>query len=98
MKIVINRCFGGFGLSDAAIAEYIRRGGAAIEELRKGRHPDFALKRDDKVIVAIVEEMGEAAWSPYAELKVVDIPDDVDWEIDDYDGVERVRERSREWY
>lgn len=31
MKIVINKCFGGFGLSSEAMKELIKRGCAAIE-------------------------------------------------------------------
>jgi hypothetical protein len=33
----------------------------------------------------------------YAELKIVDIPDDVEWEIDEYDGKEWVAEVHRTW-
>ena len=33
----------------------------------------------------------------HAQLRIVDIPDDVNWYIDDYDGIETVREHHRTW-
>jgi hypothetical protein len=33
----------------------------------------------------------------YANLKVVTIPGDVDWEIGEYDGMEWVAEKHRTW-
>ena len=32
-----------------------------------------------------------------AEIEIVEIPDDVDWELDEYDGIETIREKSRSW-
>lgn len=53
--------------------------------------------RDDPSLVQVVEELGDAASGRYSKLKVVEIPDDVDWFIDDYDSVEWVAERHRTW-
>ena len=33
----------------------------------------------------------------YAELKIVEVPDDVVWEIDEYDGLESISEVHRRW-
>ena len=33
-----------------------------------------------------------------ANLKMVEIPDDVEWEIADYDGKEWVAEKHRTWH
>jgi hypothetical protein len=33
----------------------------------------------------------------YAKLKIVEIADDVDWEITNYDGLETVEEKHRTW-
>lgn len=41
--------------------------------------------------------MGKKASGKCAELKVIEIPDGVDWEIDDYDGIETVHEKHRSW-
>ena len=43
------------------------------------------------------EETGEEADGTFAELKVVDIPDDVEYTIEEYDGMEWVSEKHRVW-
>lgn len=48
-------------------------------------------------LVSIVEEMGQEAGGYGTALKVVEIPDDVNWEIEEFDGQERVREVGRIW-
>lgn len=53
--------------------------------------------RSDPVLVRIVEEMGEAVNGRYTDLKVVEIPDGIDWEIVEYDGKEHIAERHRTW-
>lgn len=58
---------------------------------------DRDLDRDDPVLVQVVEELGELANGRHAELKIVDIPDDVEWQIDEYDGSEWVAEKHRTW-
>jgi hypothetical protein len=55
------------------------------------------IKRDDPVLVSIVQEMGEAADGDFASLKVVQLPADVDWTIAEYDGQEWVAEQHRTW-
>lgn len=122
MKVVINRCFGGFGLSEKAIEECIRRGmtvttmgeddGArddAADFIRfdepVGRqylwpnHDRFNRLRCHPILVAVVEELGEEADGDCAKLKVVEIPFDgpTGWEIDDYDGRERIVPHHSSW-
>jgi hypothetical protein len=41
--------------------------------------------------------MGEDAFGRYAQLKVIEIPENVDWEIGEYDGMEWVAEKHRRW-
>lgn len=95
MKIVINRCYGGFSLSEEA---YKFLGlewdgyGYLIGTKYEGR-----VNRNNSDIVACVEALGECASGPLAELKVVEIPDDVEWCISDYDGMEWVSEKHRTW-
>jgi hypothetical protein len=55
------------------------------------------LKRDDPHLIQVVEELGEKADGRCAHLKVVEIPDGIEWEIDEYDGSERVDEKHRSW-
>ena len=54
--------------------------------------------RTDAALVQVVEELGEKASGPHAELKIVEIPDDVKcWKIEEYDGFESVHECHRVW-
>jgi len=57
------------------------------------RHVD----RDDEALIQVVEELGEEANGPHASLEVVEVPDSVDWYIDEYDGKETIREKHRTW-
>jgi hypothetical protein len=89
MKVVINKCYGGFGLSKEAY-EYL-----GLDWDGYGYKYDD--NRTDPKLVECVETLGDIASGSLAELKVVEIPDDVKWEIDDYDGVETIHEVHRVW-
>lgn len=157
MKVVINRCYGGFSLSNRAIKAVAERKGIPCHFFRRSdglRGPyvritdqeafdssdlfgiyafrvesadlipdqsDFSslsleqrkasnaaydavsvpycrdIPRDDADLVAVVEGMGKAANGRRAELEVIEIPDGIDWEVDEYDGLERVVEAHRSW-
>jgi hypothetical protein len=57
----------------------------------------YEISRDDPILVHLVEELMEDANGPYSELKVVEIPDGVDWYVEEYDGIEWVAEVHRTW-
>ena len=118
MKIVINRCHGGFGLSNAAFEKLLERKGIAFDcapgkakmvgnDYYEAGHSgdrkrllfefDYYEHRNDPDLIAVVEEMGESSHSWAAELRIVEIPDDVEWEIAEYDGLEWVAEKHRTW-
>jgi hypothetical protein len=140
MKVVVNRCFGGFGLSYIAVKRYFELQGwkflpAYEPEYGKGYKPLFEeeaenrsmisyyqnyipedkdnqdedywenagywsyydLERTDSILIQVIEELGDKADGWAAKLDIVDVPDDVNWYIDDYDGVESVRENHRSW-
>jgi hypothetical protein len=90
-QIVINACHGGFGLSEAASERYRELAGIPLSEFR------WELERDDPCLVQTVLELGKAASGRYSELKVVEIPDGVEWAIHEYDGREWVAEAHRVW-
>ena len=54
--------------------------------------------RNDPILVQLVEENSELYSGRCAELAVVEIPDGVDYEIEEYDGREHVAETHRTWY
>lgn len=89
MKIVINRCFGGYGLSEAAYAEL----GIPWDKYGYAFEDD----RTNPKLVAAVEKLGAKASGSMAKLAVVEVPDGVQWEMDEYDGIESVHEAHRQW-
>ena len=95
MKIVINKCYGGYGLSETA---FLR-----LQELGldvKDSYDASQLERNNPILIQVIEELGcEAASGQLASLKIVEIPDDVknNWYIDEYDGIECVNENHRAW-
>lgn len=121
MKVVINTCFGGFGLSEAAIKLYCelrnmpvyKRGTGwdtwwvkcpvdvfdtlSDEEKDNMYFSEYSIERDDPILVQVVERLGQAANGMCAELTVVEIPDNVEWYIEEYDGKEHIAEVHRTW-
>ncbi len=140
MKIVLNKCYGGFGLSAIAEKEYLKLlgkdaffykrdyktknahryvkvdennasnydltltkdFGGIIEnyDWKKNEHYFYYgnIERDDKNLVEVVERLGSKVASGYlSKLEVVEIPDDISWEIDEYDGIESIHETHRSW-
>lgn len=110
MKVVINKCYGGFGLSPEAIILFVKKkynrelitigSGMFVEYMFEDDFDlfhDCEIKRDDEVLISVVEELGERANDSFSSLKIVEIPDGVEWEIEEYDGMEVVREVSRTW-
>jgi len=93
MKIVINKCYGGFSLSPAGTKRFQELGGKLAEYDSASRRSG----RNDPLLVQAVEELGEAADGSHAELKVVEIPDGVNWTIEEYDGWEWIAEAHRTW-
>lgn len=120
MKIAINNCFGGFGLSDEAMMRYAELKGMTLypedtgsyklywtcpadqrEKEGTGRESIIFsndIPRDDIHLIQVIEELGEKANGNFSDLKITEIPDDVDWYISEYDGNEHVAENHRTWY
>jgi hypothetical protein len=111
-KIVINKSFEKFCLSHKAFLRLRQLGQKeALQETDHGVYwPDAAtprepslnrcgqlIPRDDENLVLVVEELCEEANGHCAELKVVSIPDEIEWHISNVDGVEHVSEVHRTW-
>jgi hypothetical protein len=90
--VVINTCYGGFGLSARARDEYMKLAGLTETDFH-----DRDITRDDPYLVKVVKELGMGANSAHSNLKVVEIPGDVPWHIGEYDGNEWVAEDHRTW-
>lgn len=58
---------------------------------------DVDLPRTDPDLVQCVEELGDRSWGRNAELKVVEVPDEVSWHIAEHDGREWVAEDHKIW-
>ena len=89
-KIVINACFGRFDLNNKTGPIYHERSGKIVICARD-------IPRDCPHLVRLVEEMGEKAGSSTSKLKIVEIPDDVEWQIEEHNGSEWVAEKHRTW-
>ena len=84
-KIVINNCHGGFGLSEKALELYKER-----MNIKDTNFWDRSIPRDCETLVQIVQELGKKADGDFSELGIVEVPEEVEWQIDEYDGQEWV--------
>ena len=108
MKVVINKCWGGFSISKVAAEFMAKRGNkrakAILSEDKKKWYGylRYALDdvdivteeqiRSDPDLVAAVEALGESANGELAHLVIVTVPDDAKWYIDNRDGMESVHQ------
>jgi hypothetical protein len=140
MKVVINRCYGGFSLSHEAVMRYFEIKGITVypeqgegvwkfwtywtvkpeDRIESKEGEDFykmpledraaynkthseqtiydrEIERNDPALVQTVEELGHKAWGEHAELAVIEIPDYVDYVVEEYDGMEHIAEAHRTW-
>jgi len=142
MKIVVNKCYGGWGVSVEAlkalylmksnavksttIKEYYGRNSTKKWEKDKAEYlpigdgiwahkMDFNIwdektpnvlydinNRSDEArtnndLIELIENGKINVNGNYADLRVVEIPDNVEWEIDEYDGIESIHEKHRSW-
>lgn len=148
-KVVINGCYGGFGLSRIAQDKLLKEKGnkevfwyvaelvfseeieyilTDVEDIEDDAFTDVIplteyfgttihsldmvrfrkqysaydsiadIERDDMDLVKVVEEMGERASGRFSALKVVEIPKEVEFQIEEHDGNEWIAEKHRTWY
>lgn len=141
MKLVINQCYGGFGLSPKGIKRYLELKGKEcycyIQSKYKYSHgidefirvddlekidtvffycttynqgykltdpPEnifrgYDIKRNDPILVQLVEELGREASKTFSNLVVVEIENGRWYKINEYDGYESIeyRDIDDEW-
>lgn len=105
-KIVYNACCGGFSLSAQAILRYAEKAGLTLrwnagdtfgghwETSEDEFFADREIPRTDANLVAVVEELGEAANGPFANLTIRELPEGTHYVIREYDGFETVMTRE----
>ncbi len=130
-KVVINSCYGGFGLSSIAVKRIAELQGKQCfffdrdnnllpiiensEDFWQAFDTDNISQfnnsadyknhileesprdREDPFLIQAVEELKEKANAKYAKLKIVEIPNDVKYTIDEYSGFESIHEIHRIW-
>jgi hypothetical protein len=106
MKVVINSFSGEFDVSDIAFEMLLHVKGI---EFQKKHDSYFDLKgnclsklqfiqnRCDVDLVKVVETLGKSANSSRSTLKIIEIPDDVEFKIEEFEGIEWIVEIHRIW-
>jgi hypothetical protein len=87
IEIIINACYGGFGLTEEAFEAYKARASPVPDA-----SDEYAIPRHDPVLVSIVKEMGDRAWDLHAKLEIRHIPAQYTgfYRISEYDGLEHI--------
>lgn len=111
MKIIINQSFGSFGFSYGALKKWLSRQEPGLYYLSTmpgylvsniyeyDTHKEVHHKslRTDPYMIELVEEDPYNASGPFAKLKVIEIPDDIEYYVQDNGGLEIVQEAHRSW-
>lgn len=141
MKVILNKCYGGFQVSDEGYQLYAKKKGLNlyrynIEIINGGKgiykkvekvdkknywkiyyftkdmgdnieisdedYTKYSLYlnyeyREDKALIETIEELGQNASGSCGNLKVVEIPDNLNYVIDEYDGIETLHEKVKVW-
>jgi len=110
-KIAINGCYGGFSLSRAAVVRARKMtgnpkwGGQCIKgdvyDTGEVLDRDYGIldgvARDDPALIAVIEAMGAKANGECSNLRIIEIPDGTEWQVEEYDGNEWVAEKHETW-
>lgn len=79
MKVIINNCYGGFGVKDEVSKQLGYRGYFCSFE--------YDLRTDERLID--MAERGEDVFMSYCEPIIANVPDEAtDWWVTEYDGLE----------
>ena len=87
-KVVLNGGFGAFSLSKEAY-EFL---GLEWDDCGCPN-----ISREDARLVECVEKLGKKAGGLFTDIKIVEIPADVEYTIEHYFGVESIHEVHRVW-
>lgn len=104
MEILLNKCYGGYGLSNEAVRLYLIKKNIEFRLNPKcstghfkyymiegnDQFSDHNIPRTDPVIIQVVRDLGKKANGRCAELVITSIPDGCEYYIDEYDGMESI--------
>jgi len=139
-EVVINNCFGGFGISDLAYEELIKLGIPVRKYKKEPRNPKTGLydikvpnnegkiifdrklepksesdfwdwdlskerywdtwiekDRENPMLIKVIKKLGKKANTRFSKLKIVKIPADIEYIIEEYDGFEHIAEKHQTW-
>jgi hypothetical protein len=84
---------------DAAFgcANYYAKGHVGNDEHFISQYDHYE-PRNDPDLIAVIEEFGDKSYGWAATLRIVEIPDDVDWYVEEHDGLEHIAEKHRTWF
>lgn len=57
----------------------------------------YDYERNDPLVIEAIDVLGDKANGECAKLKIVEIPDNIQWAIDEYDGMEHVEQVHETW-
>jgi hypothetical protein len=105
MEIIINKCYGGYGLSNKAIELYLQKLGIPVvvnPDYENSYYKKYIVgddhhfdawnikHRNDPILIQVVKELIEEANGSSADLEIVEIPDGCEYYIGEYDGMEHI--------
>ena len=97
MQVVINTKVGGyFALSKDAI-EYIQKKIKDKDQKKSVGSYAFEQDRSNSILIEVVKKLKDKANGKNTILKIVEIPDDIEWQIFAINGEEWIAEKHRTW-
>ena len=103
MKLLINVCYGGYGLSNEALELWAKKKNITLTK-KTTEYGDYDyyvdddtiisgydIDRNDPTIIEVFEELGsERTSGNHAQLSLIELPDDCNYDITEYDGWESI--------
>jgi len=69
-----------------------------IKDNKRGQHlSTSSIERSDKDLIEVIKLFGKKANGTYADLNIIEIPDNVKYVIEEYDGAEWIAEKHKTW-
>ena len=102
MKVLVNRCYGGYGISPKAFNAYMRKKNIFFTECDEDNYPVCKLEdgstfhghdieRNDPLLVQVFEELGSEEFSGFcSNIGIETVPDNTFYSIHEYDGMEYI--------